>query len=74
VLFDKWILPYMKNTEWFRETLTKYEARKSVPMAYALCVTPETIDLVPEDTDAFPITDAFRFMSTLLLTTQPAED
>ena len=74
ILFDKWILPYMEGVDVYKETLNKYSARKSIPMTYALCVTPETIDLVPEDEDANPNTDSFRFMTTLLLTNQPVEE
>ena len=72
-IFDKWIYPYMDTTRVFKEILSKYSVRKSVPMAYALCVTPETVDLIPEDTDSYPITDSFRFMSTLLFENQPLQ-
>lgn len=66
IVFDRWILPYMKEVQSFVPYINKCMSRKGAPTAYAICVTPETIDLIQEDNDSYPITDTFRLMLTML--------
>lgn len=66
VLFDRWILPYMQNNPMFNQYLAMYMNRKSMPMAYAIAATPETIEFVPEDNDSYPVTDSIRLALTIV--------
>ena len=72
LLFDHYIYPDIVSCPTYKDCIAKYNARKSAPLAYAICVTPDTIDLVPEDNDSYPITDTFRLMMTLLYTVNTA--
>ena len=65
-LFDRWILPYMQSSPEYEPYLKMFMNRKSMPIAYAICVTPETVKLIPEDIDSYPITDAIRLALTLV--------
>lgn len=66
-IFDKYMLPYIQATPCFSNWLKMFMNRKSMPMAYAVCVTPETVELIPEDQDTYPITDSIRLVLTLAL-------
>lgn len=72
VMFDRYIYQNIASIPMFTNCIAKYNARKSAPIAYAVCVTPDNIDLVPEDNDSYPITDTFRLMMTLLYTINTA--
>ena len=65
-IFDNWIEPFLRNQPMFKQYINKCQMRKGIPLAYAICVTPETIECIPEDKDSYPTTDAYRLMLTLL--------
>ena len=68
VLFDRYIHSLVLSDTIHKDYIDKYVSRKSIPMAYAICLTPESIDIIPEDSDSYPVTDSFRLMTTLLYT------
>lgn len=72
LMFDTYIYPNIISSPAYKSDLAKFNSRKSMPLAYAICVTPDTIDLVKEDNDSYPITDTFRLMMTLLYTANSA--
>ena len=67
VLFDRWILPYIQGNPIFNQYLAMFMNRKSMPMAYAIAATPETIEFVKEDEDSYPVTDSTRLALTVAI-------